>query len=88
MHYKYYGWWISRDDKKMKDWDGAEPGSKNCAWGMTNSCVKSDEKCNCDKNDEIMREDIGYLTDKSIIPVNELRFGDTITILPTTLLES
>ena len=74
IHYKEYGWWISRDGAKMKYWGGAEPGSNSCACGMTNSCAKSDEKCNCDANDLTLREDSGYLTDKSTLPVTELRF--------------
>ena len=44
---------------------GVEPGSKSCACGMTNSCVERDEKCNCDKNDEMMGEDRDYRTDES-----------------------
>ena len=60
----------------MKYWGVAEPGKKSCACGMTNSCVKSDEKCNCDKNDFHLREDRGYLKDKSTLPVSELHFGD------------
>ena len=75
-HYSEYGWWVSRGGKKMKYWGGAKPGTNSCACGMTNSCVKSDEKCNCDKNDNQWREDSGYLMDKSTLPVSELRFGD------------
>ena len=72
-----YGWWVSRDGKKMKYWGGAEPGNNGCACGMTNSCARRDEKCNCDTNDRDWREDGGYLTDKSTLPVIGLRFGDT-----------
>ena len=60
----------------MKYWGGAQPGSNSCACGMTNSCAKRNKKCNCDKNDSWYREDSGYLTDKSSLPVSELRFGD------------
>ena len=80
IHYTEFGWWVSRDGKKMKYWGGAKPGSKICACGMKNSCVKSDEKCNCDKNDFQWREDSGYLTDKRSLPVSELKFGDTYAI--------
>ena len=44
---------------------------------MTNSCSNPSEACNCDKNDDIWREDSGLLTEKSTLPVKELRFGDT-----------
>ena len=61
----------------MTYWGGASPGSNKCACGMTNSCADSSEACNCDKNDGEWREDSGLLTDKSHLPVKQLRFGDT-----------
>ena len=74
-----YGWWVSRDSSRMKYWGGASPDSKKCACGMTNSCANPSGKCNCDNNDGVWREDSGLLTDKSALPVKELRFGDTGT---------
>ena len=70
-------WWVSRDSTKMTYWGGASPGSGKCACGMTNSCADSSEGCNCDKNDYVWREDSGLLTDKTKLPVKQLRFGDT-----------
>ena len=72
-------WWVSRDSSKMKYWGGASPVSNKCACGMTNSCADSSARCNCDMNDAVWREDSGLLTDKSQLPVKELRFGDTGT---------
>ena len=72
-----YSWWVSRDSSQMLCWGGASPDSKKCACGMTNSCADPREACNCDKNDGVWREDSGLLTDKSTLPVKELRFGDT-----------
>ena len=69
-------WWVSRDSAKMTYWGGASPGSGKCACGMTNSCADSSKVCNCDKNDPVWREDSGLLTDKTKLPVNQLRFGD------------
>ena len=71
-----FGWWVSRDSAKMKYWGGASPGSGKCACGMTNSCADSSDHCNCDKNDNVWREDSGLLTDKTKLPVKQLRFGD------------
>ena len=71
-----YGWWVSRDSAKMKYWGGASPGSGKCACGMTNSCADSSYGCNCDNNDNVWREDSGLLTDKTKLPVKQLRFGD------------
>ncbi|KAL9975869.1 hypothetical protein ACROYT_G013083 [Oculina patagonica] len=69
-------WWVSRDSIKMTYWGGASPGSGKCACGMTNSCADSRYGCNCDKNDAVWREDSGLLTDKTHLPVKQLRFGD------------
>ena len=71
-----YAWWVSRDSNKMTYWGGAS-GSNKCACGMTNSCANPRYGCNCDKNDEVWREDSGLLTDKTHLPVKQLRFGDT-----------
>ena len=70
-------WWMSRDSSKMTYSGGASPGSGKCACGMTNSCANSRYGCNCDKNDGVWREDSGLLTDKTHLPVKQLRFGDT-----------
>ena len=71
-----YGCWVSRNSAKMKYWGGASPGSGKCACGMTNSCAAPSKHCNCDKNDHVWREDSGILTEKSHLPVKQLRFGD------------
>ena len=41
-----------------------------CAFGVTkpNSCADSSRECNCDKNDEVWREDSGLLTEKRDLP--------------------
>ena len=70
------GWWVSRGSTKMRHWGGASDNGK-CACGMTNSCADRNYGCNCDKNDYIWREDSGLLTDKTHLPVKQLRFGDT-----------
>ena len=70
------GWWVSRDSTNMRYWGGAFSNGK-CACGMTNSCADSSRGCNCDKNDYVWREDSGLLTDKTKLPVKQLKFGDT-----------
>ncbi|KAL9975108.1 hypothetical protein ACROYT_G012225 [Oculina patagonica] len=76
---KLFGWWVSRDGIKMNYWGGASPGSGEqiCTCGMTNSCADPSDHCNCDKNDGVWREDSGLLTNKTDLPVKQLRFGDT-----------
>ena len=73
-----YGWWVARDNVKMTYWGGATPAdSYKCACGVNNTCADSSSGCNCDKNDGVWREDSGLLTEKSDLPVLQLRFGDT-----------
>ncbi|XP_073232479.1 neurexin-4-like [Porites lutea] len=70
------GWWVSRDYSNMTYWGGASPGSGKCACGMNNTCANPNYGCNCDANDNVWREDSGLLTDKTKLPVKQLRFGD------------
>ena len=78
-HVPNFSWWVSRDGATMLYWGGAEPGSKNCSCGMSNTCISQSmtKRCNCDNYEIFWTEDSGYLTDKSTLPVSELRFGDT-----------
>ena len=71
-----FGWWVSRDGDKMTYWGGATENGK-CAGGMNNTCANPNRDCNCDTNDKEWREDSGLLTDKTKLPVIQLRFGDT-----------
>ena len=73
-----FSWWVSRDGQKMTYWGGANLSTGGCACGLTGSCADDKSlKCNCDKNDKNWREDSGFLTIKSHLPVKQLRFGDT-----------
>ena len=69
-----YAWWVSYDGAKMTYWGET---TQDCECGMTNSCANPSFPCNCDKNDFTWREDSGFLTNKSHLPVIQLRFGDT-----------
>ena len=71
------GWWVSRDSKQKRYWGGASPDSSKCACGMNKTCADTRYGCNCDKDDNVWREDSGFLTDKTKLPVKRLRFGDT-----------
>ena len=69
-------WWVSRDSTMMTYWGGTNVNYK-CACGMTDACANPGYGCNCDANDGVWREDSGLLTDKTKLPVIQLRFGDT-----------
>ncbi|XP_068719306.1 uncharacterized protein [Montipora capricornis] len=70
-----YAWWVSRDGSRMDYWGGATGYNQMCACGVTNSCSISGRKCNCPTNGG-WSEDSGLLTDKSALPVSQIRLGD------------
>ncbi|XP_067054143.1 neurexin-4-like [Acropora muricata] len=65
-----FGWWVSRNKSNMTYWDGASAAGSKCA-------SRLETGCNCDKNDDKWRKDSGFLTNKTQLPVIQLRFGDT-----------
>ena len=69
-----YAWWVSRDGTRMNYWGGATGHDKMCACGVTNSCASAGRKCNCPSSG--WSEDSGLLTDKSALPVTQIRLGD------------
>ena len=69
--------WVSRDAMEMTYWSGATPENHMCACGITNTCAKPSVYCNCNINDNVWRADSGVLTNRSHLPVKQLRFGDT-----------
>ena len=71
-----HAWWVSRDGKRMNYWGGATGHTNMCACGVTNSCSNSGQKCNCYNGGSGWREDSGLLTDKSALPVTQIRLGD------------
>ncbi|XP_064626151.1 contactin-associated protein-like 2 [Lineus longissimus] len=70
-------YWKTRDGKGVKYFGGATPGTANCACGEDKSCFKPEKKCNCDTNDNVWREDAGYLTNSPDLPVKGFCAGDT-----------
>ena len=70
-----HAWWVSRDGTKRNYWGGATGSDKMCACGVTNSCSNG-YKCNCYNSGGGWREDSGLLTDKSALPVTQIRLGD------------
>ena len=72
-----HAWWVSRNGTRMNYWGGATGYNNMCACGVTNSCSNG-KNCNCynGRNDRGWREDSGLLTDKSTLPVTQIRLGD------------
>ena len=59
--------WLTGEEHLLIARNAHAAGKKSCVGG---------KRCNCDQNDAEWREDSGPLTDKSTLPVRELRFGD------------
>ena len=74
---RIYAWWISAEGERILYWSEAIEPTRGCECGATSSCVDPQKFCNCDENDYVWREDSGLLTNKTHIPVTQLRFGDT-----------
>ena len=70
-----YAWWVSRDGRRINYWGGATGYNYMCACGVTNSCSNG-QTCNCHNSGKGWREDSGLLTDKSTLPVTQIRLGD------------
>ena len=66
----YCGWGTQMDG-------GTQMTTFKWACGGTNARADSGRGCNCDTNDDVWREDSRLLTEKSHLPVLQLRFGDT-----------
>ena len=70
-------WWVSRDGDQMTYWGGSNSTYPyKCACGVTGTCTDITYGCNCDKRSMEWLEDSGLLTNKSHLPVKQLRFGD------------
>ncbi|GFN97240.1 sco-spondin [Plakobranchus ocellatus] len=69
--------WLNRTGQIADYFGGASPGSRSCACGMNNTCAEEELKCNCDANDEVWRQDDGYITYKDDLPVYAFVAGDT-----------
>ncbi|XP_040209436.1 uncharacterized protein LOC120940562 isoform X2 [Rana temporaria] len=72
-----WGWWVSRDGEAITSWGGAPTNSGRCACGENGDCAFEMTSCNCDANDDVWRTDEGFITDKSSLPIKEIRFGVT-----------
>ena len=70
-----FAWWVSRDGTQMNYWGGATGHDNMCACGVANSCTGG-INCNCDNSGSGWYEDSGLLTDKSALPVTQIRLGD------------
>ena len=75
----FYGYWTNRHGEIMDFWAGSTPGSFQCFCGLDNSCFEKEKGCNCDSGHNDWLWDGGLITQKELLPVKSLHFGDTGT---------
>jgi contactin associated protein-like 2 len=72
-----FGWWVSRQNKKMDYWPGSLPGSRKCECGLFGDCFDVGYWCNWDSGHHDWWDDGGEIKEKEYLPVKALHFGDT-----------
>ncbi|XP_014675066.1 PREDICTED: uncharacterized protein LOC106815147, partial [Priapulus caudatus] len=73
--YEGYGFWKSYDGIMQTFWAGGMEENA-CSCYKNNSC-RQGKRCNCDANLNSWQQDSGLVTDKSVLPVQSVYFGDT-----------
>ncbi|ESO83410.1 hypothetical protein LOTGIDRAFT_133382 [Lottia gigantea] len=69
--------WINRRNALSYYFVGNDVNYAGCSCGLTNTCSKSEKKCNCDINDKTSNKDTGEVTNKHDLPVLGMAVGDT-----------
>lgn len=69
-----HGVWTTHDNIDI-DWTEQKYGA-TCPCSIDKSCVKPAQTCNCDNNGLVWTSDEGYITDRKVLPVIKLKFGD------------
>lgn len=72
------GFWVSADGVYQDYWGGAQPNSKSCACGETNTCLDKNFKCNCDAARNVWTADGGHLNSTTLLPVEEVMFKGVV----------
>ena len=65
----YYGSWLNKNGEEKTYFHGSNSGKHVCRCGLTDSCTKQADVCNCDANDPTWKVDTGTIKDKSDLPV-------------------
>ena len=68
-------WLLNGKSEKMSYLAGGS--GTGCACGVTNTCADTNNKCNCDSNDNVLRYDNGTVTTKSDLPLTAFYTSDT-----------
>ncbi len=72
-----FSYLTNRANQIMTYWAGGPANGKGCACGINDTCADTSKLCNCDKNDNVIRTDEGYVTQKSDLPITSITTGET-----------
>ncbi|CAG0891374.1 unnamed protein product [Darwinula stevensoni] len=67
--------WVDRHGDPQYYWDGAHAEKHMCRCGLTDECVDPTLPCNCDAEAPQWESDSGAITNRTALPITELRFG-------------
>ncbi|CAG0892461.1 unnamed protein product [Darwinula stevensoni] len=68
-------WWVDRHGNPQDYWDGSNGGKHVCRCGLSNNCTDKALSCNCDAKAPHWESDSGAITNRTSLPLTELRFG-------------
>ncbi len=69
---------FDRNGVALSYFGGGPVHGSGCACSVSGTCIDPTKKCNCDNNDNDKVEvDEGEFTEKAVLPITELRTGDT-----------
>jgi contactin associated protein 1 len=74
-------YWANRYGENRFYWGGSTPSFEGCACGINQTCAKPEKRCQCDANDQELREDYGYIEEKADLPLTTFYAGDTGRII-------
>ncbi|CAG0891274.1 unnamed protein product [Darwinula stevensoni] len=71
----HYAWWMDRHGQPQYYWHGSNATKHTCKCGLSGDCVDLNLPCNCDSEAPQWESDSGEITNKTALPIAELRFG-------------
>ncbi|XP_046648260.1 uncharacterized protein LOC124338218 isoform X1 [Daphnia pulicaria] len=72
-----YSWWNDKDGNAQYFWAGSDSSVHTCQCGIDGNCIDSIVKCNCDATVPLFLGDSGVITEKTLLPITKLNFGQT-----------
>ena len=72
-----FAWLNDRNGRRVSYWAGGAGIMPGCECGKTSTCIGKNIKCNCDANIHFAVKDEGYITNKDVLPITAVNFGDT-----------